>query len=491
MPRIQTSFAVEDQKRFADFSGDSNPMHMDAVAARRTQAGGCVVHGVHGFLWILEQLAIDGVPLAALHSAKVSFTRFIRLDTPVSAVIRSDHAPIRLDLVQDGQPIADILLRFSHHANEPCADDVPFRAERLPAVPLEPDFASLRAARGVLAPPAEAAALAGLLFPRCVAALGAARVVSIGLLSSLVGMVAPGLRSIFSSLDLRFVSSDQPARVRYAVAFLDDRFRALRLDVTGSGFAGSVGAFMRFPPVAPPDLAKVEAKIAPDEFAGCHALVVGGSRGLGACAAKLFAAGGGSVAVTYRSGRSEAELVRHDIEARYGPGRCAILPYDTAGEPSRQLCALPGEFSHVYYFATGRIDAQIEPIFDRKRLETFVDFYVDGFDRLVRYMIARASGKGLHVFYPSSVFVQDRPRGMVEYAMAKAAGEILCRELERRHLNLKVSLPRLPRVLTDQTATVPPVASADPVEILAALLGRRGVAPGEAAAVAPAEFTAS
>lgn len=75
--------------------------------------------------------------------------------------------------------------------------------------------------------------------------------------------------------------------------------------------------------------------------------------------------------------------------------------------------------------------------------------------------------------------------------MAKAAGEILCRELERRHLNLKVSLPRLPRVLTDQTATVPPVASADPVEILAALLGRRGVAPGEAAAVAPAEFTAS
>ncbi len=32
-------FTEHDQERFARFSGDWNPMHMDLIAARRTQAG--------------------------------------------------------------------------------------------------------------------------------------------------------------------------------------------------------------------------------------------------------------------------------------------------------------------------------------------------------------------------------------------------------------------------------------------------------------------
>ena len=50
MPTSQIlAFRVVDQalqERFAEFSGDRNPMHMDLVAARRTQAGAPVVHGV-------------------------------------------------------------------------------------------------------------------------------------------------------------------------------------------------------------------------------------------------------------------------------------------------------------------------------------------------------------------------------------------------------------------------------------------------------------
>ena len=35
------------------------------------------------------------------------------------------------------------------------------------------------------------------------------------------------------------------------------------------------------------------------------------------------------------------------------------------------------------------------------------------------------------MFYPSTVFVQDRPQEMTEYAMSKAAGEILCADIAR------------------------------------------------------------
>jgi hypothetical protein len=58
------------------------------------------------------------------------------------------------------------------------------------------------------------------------------------------------------------------------------------------------------------------------------------------------------------------------------------------------------------------------------------------------------------LFYPSSVFVAERPRGMLEYAMAKAAGETLCAEMNHAWAPLHVTVDRLPRLRTDQTASV-------------------------------------
>jgi acyl dehydratase len=40
-------FDADDQQAFAALSGDVNPMHMDALQARRAQAGARVVHGMH------------------------------------------------------------------------------------------------------------------------------------------------------------------------------------------------------------------------------------------------------------------------------------------------------------------------------------------------------------------------------------------------------------------------------------------------------------
>jgi hypothetical protein len=58
------------------------------------------------------------------------------------------------------------------------------------------------------------------------------------------------------------------------------------------------------------------------------------------------------------------------------------------------------------------------------------------------------------LFYPSSAAVAERPRGMLEYAMAKAAGETLCSELNSAWPPLRVTVSRLPRLPTDQTASV-------------------------------------
>ena len=59
---------------------------------------------------------------------------------------------------------------------------------------------------------------------------------------------------------------------------------------------------------------------------------------------------------------------------------------------------------------------------------------------------------------------------MTEYSMAKVAGEILCADLMRSFPGLAISMPRLPRIQTDQTATVPPVPAADALDIMLPLL---------------------
>lgn len=469
VPRTRT-FTPADQESFAAFSGDRNPMHMDADAARRTQAGGRAVHGVHAALWALEALAADGAPLDRLASAKVEFASFLTLGTPVSLRLRASGPDRRrAEVVQDGRPAVVLDLAWGERPPRSQAPEAGPAAPP-PRDPADPDFAALARASGALLPPDGAATLAARLFPRVSEALGADTVAAIGLLSTLVGMAAPGLHSIFSGLAVTFETDPAPdVSLRYAVQRADERFRLVATNVAGPGFSGTINAFVRFPPVEPPPIADLANRVAPDAFAGRTALVIGGSRGLGATTAKLIAAGGGSVTITYRSGTAEAERIAADIAAHRGPDQCRIVRYDALGDPAEQLAGV-GPFSHLYYFATGHIANRRALTFDRAAFDAFVEIYIAAFEHLVDFLLAQVPDGRLTAFYPSSVFVAERPRHMTEYAMAKSAGEILCQELARAHRGLTVSAPRLPRVMTDQTATVPPVPAADPVEAMLPLL---------------------
>ncbi len=287
-------------------------------------------------------------------------------------------------------------------------------------------------------------------------------------------MVVPGLHSIFSGFQLGFGATGLDRGLAWRVAQADPRFRLVALDVTGAGFAGTLRAFARLPPVEAPSLAAIAALVDPGEFAGRRALVIGGSRGLGAVTAKLIAAGGGEVTVSYLRGRDEAEAIAREIDARFGPGRCRILRYDTARRPG---AAARGDrrTHHPRLLLRHRPDLRarlrrrLRPGEVRGLRPTSTSPPSTGW----RSTSWRVSPDGLALFYPSSVAVEKRPKGITEYAMAKAAGEILCADLAQSHRRLRIAAPRLPRIMTDQTATVPPVPAADPVETMLALLRAR------------------
>ena len=289
------------------------------------------------------------------------------------------------------------------------------------------------------------------MFPAASGWLGPRRVAALAATSLLVGMVCPGLHSIYGDLTVEACDEKDPEdRLGFRVVSTEPRFRLVRLAIEGGGLVGSIKTVARMPPAPQAPSSELACAVEPGEFAGSTALVVGGSRGLGEVTAKLLAAGGAQVVITYRVGSAEAEAVARDIRA--AGGMCETLAYDAGRPAEAQLVGLCGAPTHAYYFATPTIFRAQSALFARARLDAFLDVYVDGFLRLAEALRARRNDVSL--LYPSSVYVAERPRGMLEYAMAKAAGETLCSEMNLAWAPLRVTVDRLPRLPTDQTASV-------------------------------------
>ena len=73
-------------------------------------------------------------------------------------------------------------------------------------------------------------------FPYASSAIGSYRVAAIALLSRLVGMICPGLHSLFGGFAVELVdNSRNQDRIRFQVSATDERFRMVRMNVSGAG----------------------------------------------------------------------------------------------------------------------------------------------------------------------------------------------------------------------------------------------------------------
>lgn len=463
MPTVR-QFTMQDQRRFASLSGDSNPMHMDAVAARRTTAAVPVVHGIHNLLWCLEVIAEALGELPPVSSLRVNFDTFVAVGETVEAVLlKRDAAGLRAVVRAAGITALTVALGFGEvqaNATAIGGEGEPFDGKEPLELTLEQ--MTVRVGRVSLATP-EAAM--GEAFSHAARLLGETRVAGLGCLTRLVGMVCPGLNSIFNGLSLKAYRAPQDgeAGIAYRVSQFDPRYRRLVQDVSGCGWIGTVTCCARQPPTQQPSLEFLSGLVAPDEFRGSTALVVGGSRGLGELTAKLIAAGGGRVIVTYATGRADAEILAQSINA--AGGVASTLCYDVLKEPGSQLVAVQVAPTHIYYFATPTIASRQSAVFSADRFAQFIAFYLTGFVNLLDALSERRPD-GMRVFYPSTVFIEDRPNGMTEYAMAKAAGEVLCADLTKDRPSVRIEAQRLPRLPTDQTASLHSVETGDPVAVL-------------------------
>ena len=447
------SFSLDDQTRFAQLSSDFNPIHLDQHFARRTQAGAPIVHGIHTLLWATNA-ALQASPINIV-DISARFPQPLYLDEVASVRLkRRTDRQIDVEVVAADTVIA--LIRLSSAPGKTAAGQQEFAldAPQQLSEPINPTFAELAGQTGtVTIGGADIAAL----FPALANAIGVAGIKALLATSQIVGMQCPGLHSLFAGLNINFnEGADRNETLGYAVAKSDARFRSLQIDIAGYGATGRLEAFARLPPPPQAGMREIIARLSGRPFADQRSLVVGGSRGLGAVTAKIIAAGGGHPIITYRDSRAEADDVAGDI--RNSDGSCDILRYDALLPAADQLRAVE-PVDCCYYFATPKIFLRKSGLFEADKLRSFLSFYVDGFFDLCTTLV-RDRSNTLAMFYPSTVAIERGLTTTAEYAMAKSAGETLARHLNEFMPHIEILCRRLPRILTDQTATVG-VASAD------------------------------
>jgi acyl dehydratase/NAD(P)-dependent dehydrogenase (short-subunit alcohol dehydrogenase family) len=453
------SFSLDDQIAFARLSLDWNPMHLDQAFARRTQVGARVVHGIHNLAWAANAV-LQRFPLEVAN-IRARFLQPLYLDETADVRIRnrSDRG-IEFEVVAADSVVAQIKLstqpgRFAAGNTTP-GPLVPAQLSE----PADPSFEQLSGLAGaVAAGDADAASL----FPALAGAIGPAAVKALLATSQIVGMACPGLHSLFAGLDLNCDPSHAPeGALAYAVKKTDARFRSLQVDVSGSGIAGRLDAFARPAPPTQPAMSEISKRVAGNPFAGQRSLIVGGSRGLGEVTAKIVAAGGGRPVITYRDSGQDAERVCAEIRA--AGGECEMLPYDALAPASQQLQKL-GAVNCAYYFATPKIFQRKSALYQPDKLRRFLGFYADGFYDLCT-ALARDGAGNLAMFYPSTVAIDEATGATAEYAMAKIAGEILARHVNEFMTGIDVLCRRLPRILTDQTATVGVASAGNALDVM-------------------------
>ncbi|MDG1164985.1 MAG: SDR family NAD(P)-dependent oxidoreductase, partial [Porticoccaceae bacterium] len=294
------------------------------------------------------------------------------------------------------------------------------------------------------------------LYPGLFAGYGCSLVSQISYLSSVVGMQAPGLHSIFVSATLNLKKKNNVQSIE--VIKTDQRFSLVDLRVNTADMEAKLRAIVRPMPIESLSLTALNKKITKRFAAGKRVLVIGGSRGLGSYTVKILALMGAAVTFSYARGVRDAERLKKELEDT--DINVNFVHFDVS-EPN--FCKLfDSEPDYVFYFATPKIFVKRSKVFEQELYGKFKLFYVDTFETILEKC---ASGSAKGVFYPSSVAVVDETKALPEYIQAKLEGESLCKEYDNRD-DLTVLVSRLPRTLTDQTATHLTIESEAPFDVL-------------------------
>jgi NAD(P)-dependent dehydrogenase (short-subunit alcohol dehydrogenase family) len=477
LPEPPARFTADDVALFARASHDVNPLHVSASHARRTPFGEPVVHGVLAALACLGRLP----PRAgSLRELKVQFAEPVYRGVDYRVQIGEKAGAASFCLLDGSR----VLLRGS-------AAFSPGEAAALPAGPAtaprgeapDRDWGSLAVGEtqeGSWGPDRQALAELLVRWDLHGKGIGEGQLAALLLCSYVVGMEVPGQRALFSRLGLAFPEAG-PARpdldYRARIAGLDERFGLVRLDVVLGGGTGPAQAELRaFVRSAPVEAPAVRLDAEGGSLAGKVALVVGGSRGLGAGLVVELARAGAAVSFSYAESAGPAR----DLVAA-APHRLHAFRADAADAEACRLLLEDVLARH------GRLDILVLSACPPLRP---MELHPDSAERLCAWlqtafaMVAQPLAaalpgldrqQGLAVLVSSSA-VLDPPAEWPHYVAAKRAIEGLAASLVPAWPRTGFLVARPPRLHTDYVQRLGELRAGVPVAVEAERIVREVVA---------------
>lgn len=98
VPLVKPPITQEQLRRYAEASGDFNPIHLDEQAAHRVGLDGVIAHGMlsMAFLGQFVNQQIAGIPGARLERLRVRFMDMVRLDDTLTC-----HGVVKSKTIDD------------------------------------------------------------------------------------------------------------------------------------------------------------------------------------------------------------------------------------------------------------------------------------------------------------------------------------------------------------------------------------------------------
>ena len=466
------TFSSDDVLRFAEWSADRNPLHVDPGFARQTHFGQQVVHGVLTVLRSLEAAQSGGDPVRSLD---IEFRNAVLIGPGYRVEAFFVPSGVGLSLKQGDQLVLDIRAGFEPDG-APADLDLSWVPSATAAVRLAP---AARAFDELQHRPTVTGEYAGttLSAPVPGAAISPTGARVLGLCSYVTGMEMPGQKSLFTRITLSLhaeASEGAALRFRARAVRFDRQFRLLDTELVVTTVEGAVvatallRAYVPFSP-AQADLSDLTARLEPAtrSLSGKTALVLGGSRGLGADIGSALALAGCRVYVSARHDEDNRRALHAELGARDTPVEFVV---GDAADPEWCTTTLDAIRSRG-----GRLDLLVLNACAPPTVERIGRESADRRERYVRenlrlvetplevFAPALAEDGGAIVFISSS-FVHDTPAGFSHYVGLKQAGESLLRTVVRERPQLSGIIARPPVLQTRWNDTPSGVLGAIPAD---------------------------
>lgn len=241
----QRRITEDSHQRFAELSGDLNPLHVDREASKLMPPGQRLAYGMDLLLWSLESLAQKGEIPEQLARVRVRFPKWVFIEDVV-ALRRTAHPSGNLyELVVNEATVTAFDLQTGARQNA-----VPFDCPSVPtarrAEPMPRLLEEMEGQQGLV--PVADASRAAAMFPLLTKRFGGQWVSECATCSYVIGMEAPGLYSMSLKYDLHFYAAPRvSACMHYKVVAADERFRKIRIAIDGAAICATLEALVREP----------------------------------------------------------------------------------------------------------------------------------------------------------------------------------------------------------------------------------------------------